>query len=92
MINGTVGTEGFIDRKYVQIINNVARHQSVMVNTPVSINEMANNRDYELKVIEILAKNGAIRNDQIGYDEQRPLRQHKPESVRSGRVERTRGT
>ncbi|KAH7083735.1 hypothetical protein FB567DRAFT_91082 [Paraphoma chrysanthemicola] len=86
MINGTVGTEGFIEPKHVKIINNVARHQSVLVNASVSVNEMDKNRDHHLKVIEVLARNGAIRNDQI---EQGP-RTAAAERARSGMMERTR--
>ncbi|KAH7077555.1 hypothetical protein BKA63DRAFT_508501 [Paraphoma chrysanthemicola] len=87
MINGTIGTEGFIEPKHVKIINNVARHQSVLVNASVSVNEMDKNRDYHFRMVEMLAKNGAIHNVQS-----EGTRSAAAERVRSGRVERTRAS
>jgi hypothetical protein len=90
MINGTVGTEGFFEPKHVEILNNVARHQSMMVNTSLSIEEMDKNRNYQLDVIKTLAKSGHIGKDQISQALQKS-HPRTTDRVRTGRVERAKG-
>jgi len=55
MINGTIGTEDFIEPKHVKILNNVAKDQATMVNAAVSNKVFEQIMAQRLKALEIVA-------------------------------------
>jgi hypothetical protein len=63
MMNGTIGTEGFIKEKYVKIYKNITRHQAMMINANISTEVWQQLRDDRFKTLEMAAK-GAFPNDQ----------------------------
>jgi hypothetical protein len=63
MINGTIGTEGFVKEKYVRIVDNIAYHQAVMVHANISVERWQEVREDRFRVLELAAK-GAFANNQ----------------------------
>ncbi|KAL4875066.1 hypothetical protein BJY04DRAFT_224374 [Aspergillus karnatakaensis] len=64
MINGTIGTEGFIEPKHVRIFNNTTRHQASMVNVSTSTEQMQAMRNERLEIIKVMAAAGTLQNVQ----------------------------
>jgi hypothetical protein len=62
MINGTIGTEGFLKEKYVKIADNIAYHQAVVINANISIGTWQEVREDRFRALELAAK-GAFANN-----------------------------
>ncbi|KAJ5772105.1 hypothetical protein N7520_002634 [Penicillium odoratum] len=62
MINGTIGTEGFIEPKDVKIFNNTARNQATMINASISEKTWAESREDRREIIKLMAAQGALTN------------------------------
>ena len=75
MINGTIGTEGFIKEKYVRIVDNIAYHQAVLVNGNLSVERWQEVREDRFRVLELAAK-GAFANNREPEESQGNGRRH----------------
>lgn len=91
MINGTIGTEGFVEPRDVRIFNNVARNQATMINASISEKTWAESREDRLEVIKIMAAQGALGMGQSSKLIQGDSKPNLIEHVREGRVERSQG-
>ncbi|KAJ5652590.1 hypothetical protein N7507_010016 [Penicillium longicatenatum] len=65
MINGTIGTEGFIEPKDVRIFNNTARNQATMINASISEKTWAESRDDRRDIIKLMAAHGALEKGEL---------------------------
>jgi hypothetical protein len=91
MINGTIGTDGFIEPKHVVIINNVARGQATMVNAAISKQIFKEVREDRMEVLRIMASQGLLGRTQANIDPQKETGQNGLRRIRDGRVERSQG-
>jgi len=93
MINGTIGTEGFIEPKHVRIYNNIARHQATMINASISRETWKDTREDRLEIIKAMAAQGTLGQGQGQLDEvlKKDLDKKSIDRVREGRVERSQG-
>lgn len=90
MINGTIGTEGFIEPKQVRIFNNVARNQATMVNASISKETWNDVREDRFRLINTLADKNLLTEEHFDRALQ-PDFKERADRVREGRVERSQG-
>jgi hypothetical protein len=83
MVNGTIGTEGFLKEKYVRIVDNIAYHQAVVINANISVGTWQEVREDRFRVLELAAK-GAFANNRDPPELQGTEHGHTDEDGRKG--------
>lgn len=91
MINGTIGTEGFIEPKDVRIFNNKATNQATMINASISEKTWKESREDRRETIKMMVAKGALSVGQSSelFQGQGDYKPKPMEAAREGRVERS---